>query len=144
LIGFNETPSILSEGKGTLSPDLDRAAQTIKYTLSFSGLTAPVTRSHIHFGQARVAGGIIVFLCGTTTNPGPAGTPTCPSPGGTVSGTITAATVIGPSGQGIASGNFDGLEDALTSRGAYANVHSTMFPSGEIRGQIRRRDRDDE
>jgi hypothetical protein len=34
--------------------------------------------------KARVVGGVIAFLCGTATNPGPSGTPTCPSPSGSV------------------------------------------------------------
>jgi hypothetical protein len=143
LIGFNETPAaILTDASGTLRLDLDQNAQTATYTLTFSGLSAPVTQSHIHFGKIHVGGGVIVFLCGTTTNPGPAGTPTCPQ-SGSVSGTIKAANIIGPSAQGVAAGDFDGLVDALTSNTAYANVHSTNFPGGEIRGQVRRVDRED-
>ncbi len=144
LVGFEETPSIFSaQGKGTLDLDLNRNARTLSYKLTFSGLRAAVTQSHIHFGKRDVAGGVIVFLCGTATNPGPAGTPTCPQ-SGTVSGTITAANVIGPVPQGISAGDFDGLVAALGSNSAYANVHSMMFPAGEIRGQIRRGERDDD
>ena len=34
------------------------------------------------------------------------------------------------------AGDFDALEDALTTNTAYANVHTSNFPAGEIRGQI--------
>lgn len=74
-------------------------------------------------------------MCQTTATPGPAGTPICPQ-SGTVTGTFTAANVIGPSEQGIAAGEFEELIKAMRAGVTYANVHSTKFPGGEIRGQI--------
>jgi hypothetical protein len=53
-----------------------------------------------------------------------------------VTGRITAADVVGPTGQGIAPGELDELIIAIRSGVAYANVHSSKFPMGEIRGQI--------
>jgi hypothetical protein len=44
--------------------------------------------------------------------------------------------VIGPAGQGIAAGEFAEIVRAIRAGRAYANVHSTKFPGGEIRGQI--------
>jgi hypothetical protein len=38
--------------------------------------------------------------------------------------------------------DFDALEDALTSNTAYGNIHTTKFPAGEIRGEIRRAEGD--
>ena len=97
-----------------------------------------MTQSHIHIAQKGVSGGIIVFRCETATNPGPAGTPKCPGPSaGTVNGVVTAANVIGPAGQDITAGAFDELIRAMVAGVTYANVHSTKFPAGEIRGQIR-------
>ena len=81
----------------------------------------------------------MVFLCGTATNPGPAGTPTCPQ-SGTVSRTVTAADAIGPTGQGITAGEMGRVVDAIRAGAAYGNVHSVMFPAGEARGQLRRGD----
>jgi len=57
---------------------------------------------------------------------------------GTVTGQVTAASVVGPTGQGIAVGNFAAVIAAIQSNTAYANVHSTAFPAGEIRGQVRK------
>jgi hypothetical protein len=54
-----------------------------------------------------------------------------------VSGTITAASVLAVNGQHIPAGDFNAFIDILTSNSAYANVHTTSFPAGEIRGQIR-------
>lgn len=93
-----------------------------------------MTQAHIHFGQFAVNGGISVFLCSNLTDP-PPGTPACPN-SGTVSGTLTAASVIGPAGQGIAAGEFEELVEAIDAGIAYVNVHTTMFPTGEIRGQL--------
>jgi hypothetical protein len=151
LNGFNETPAVLTDATASFRIDLDDNAKTATYTLTYSGLSAPVTQAHIHFSKVHVAGGIFVWLCGTTTNPGPAGTPTCPGPtSGSVTRTITGSAIVSPgttgtppTNQGITAGDFDALEDALTSNSANANVHTTNFPAGEIRGQIRKVERED-
>ena len=78
----------------------------------------------------------MVFFC-TNLNNGPAGTQACPAGGGTITGTLSAADVIGPASQGVTAGNFQAVVDALESDTAYANIHTTKFPAGEIRGQIR-------
>jgi hypothetical protein len=136
-LGAGETGAILTPGTGTLDLDLNEKTQTVTYSLTFSALTTPVTQAHIHFGKARVAGGIFAFLC-TNLGNGPVGTPACPAAGGTVSGTITPASVVAVPGQNIAAGDFTAVVDAITSRTAYANVHTVKFPAGEIRGQIHR------
>jgi len=53
-----------------------------------------------------------------------------------VSGTVVAADVIGPVGQGIAAMELDEILKAMRSGVAYANVHTNNHPTGEIRGQI--------
>jgi hypothetical protein len=111
-----------------------------RYRLSYRDLSTAVQQAHIHFGQRNVAGGISVFLCSNLGN-GPAGTPACPQ-SGTVTGTITAADVIGPVAQGISPGEFDEVLAAIRAGVTYANVHTVMFPAGEIRGQLRNRDHD--
>jgi hypothetical protein len=135
-LGTGETGAILSDGQGTLTVNLDEVKQNLTYTLTYSGLSAPVLQAHIHLGKNHVAGGVIVFLC-TNLGNGPKGTPTCPASGGTVTGTITAASVVGPKAQNVTPGDFSALEDALTSNTAYGNIHTTKFPDGEIRGQLR-------
>jgi hypothetical protein len=139
LTGFNEVPlAILSPGTGTLDVSINRNARTVQYTLTYSGLTSPVTQAHIHFGKKHAAGGIIAFLCSNLGN-GPAGTPACPQFEGTVSGTITAEGVVAQAPQNVSAGDFDALVAALTTRTGYGNVHSTKFPAGEIRGQLLRK-----
>ncbi len=132
-----ETGAILSGATGTLDLHLDKKSSSIDYTLTYEGtFTSAVEQAHIHFGKVHVPGGIIAFLC-TNLNNGPVGTPACPNPSGTVTGTLTFASVIGPTKQNVTPGDFDALVDALTSNTAYANIHTVNFPAGEIRGQIK-------
>jgi hypothetical protein len=139
----NETGAILSDGKGTLFLDLDKSARTLSFELTYSGLSSPVTQSHIHFAKVHVPGGIIVFFCSNLAG-APTGTQPCPANGGTVHGTITAGNVLAIAGQNITAGDFDALADVLTSDSAYGNIHTTKFPAGEIRGQIHSRDKHDD
>jgi hypothetical protein len=132
----NETGAILTAGTGKLELDVDKQSQTATYKLTYSGLSSSVTQAHIHFGKSHNAGGIVVYLCTNLSN-GPAGTQACPTSGGTVTGTLTAASVVAIATQNVTAGDFDALTDALNSNTAYANVHTTNFPSGEIRGQVR-------
>ena len=145
LQGFEEPPSISSTGSGEFRAKISRDETSIEYELSFEDLEGDVTQSHIHIGQKGVNGGISIWLCGTATNPGPAGTPSCGGPrAGSVTRTVTKDDVIGPTGQGIAAGEFEEVLTAIREGVAYANVHSTRNPGGEIRGQIRTGDRDDD
>jgi hypothetical protein len=141
--GFNEvgglnaqTGAILSDGRATLELRLNRADQTLSFVLKYSGLSA-VTQAHIHFGKIHMAGGVMVFFCSNLAS-APAGTQPCPATGGTVTGTLSAANVLGPTAQGVPAGDFQAIVDALESDTTYANIHTTAFPAGEIRGEIRR------
>ena len=130
LTGFQETPAISTTGSGTFKAQLSEDGTSLSFTLTYSGLEADALFAHIHLGQKGVAGGVSAFLCGG------GGKPACPARSGTVTGTITASDVIGPTGQGIAAGQFAELIRAMRAGVTYANVHSTVFGGGEIRGQI--------
>lgn len=136
LVGLNEAPAVVTAGSGEFHGTVSQDENSIEYELSYSNLQGTVTQGHIHIAQKNVNGGIAVWLCGTDTNPGPQGTPRCP-PSGTVNGTITAANIIGPSGQGINPTEFADFLKAIRNGVSYANVHSTQSPGGEIRGQIK-------
>jgi hypothetical protein len=64
-----ETGAIFSPGTATLDLNLDRNARTLTFKLTFSGLSAPVTQSHIHFGPRHVPGGVMVFFCTKSARP---------------------------------------------------------------------------
>jgi hypothetical protein len=135
LTGYEEVPAISTGGFGTFRAAITDGGNAIKYELRYDRLSAPVQQAHIHFGQESVNGGISAFLC-TNLGNGPAGTQACPQPPARVTGTITAAQVVGPSEQGIAAGELAELVRALRAGVAYANVHTELYRAGEIRGQI--------
>ena len=136
LSGFQENLPKLTNGAGSF--DATISGGKLSYKLTYSGLSSPAFMAHIHFGQTAVNGGVFLWLCGSTTAPGPAGTPNCPAGGGTVSRTgVSAADIQTVAGQNLSAGDFAGALRVLQSGDAYANVHTTTFPGGEIRGQIR-------
>ena len=136
LTGYEEVPAISTPGTGSFTAR-QVSDGVFEYTLTYSGLEANSTQAHIHFGQEAVSGGIAVWLCSNlATPPTPPNTPACPLTGGTVAGTFTAASVVGPSGQGIDAGQLDEVVAAIDSGLAYCNVHSTKYQTGEVRGQI--------
>jgi hypothetical protein len=135
LTGFQEDPLVFSTpGSATFAATINDQAQTINFRLSWKDLPTDVQQSHIHFGGPRQSGGVAVFLC---TNLGNSpGTQACPAGDATITGTITAANVIGPTAQGIAPGEFAELVRALRAGVTYVNIHTTERPGGEIRAQI--------
>ncbi|SDP71706.1 CHRD domain-containing protein [Pedococcus dokdonensis] len=137
LSGYHETPLALStSGQGSIRLRIDPKAGTIAYTVRYANLEGTVTQSHIHFGSPSQTGGISVFLCSNLGN-GPAGTPACPTTNpGEVSGMLDSSDVIGPAAQGITAGQFSELLAAIRADSTYANVHSTLYPAGEIRNQL--------
>jgi hypothetical protein len=139
LRGAREVPAVSTEARGSLRARISRDGTEIRWRLEYSGLQADVTQAHIHLGDHHTNGGVSVFFCSNLGN-GPAGTQACPLREGELTGTFVAADVVGPAGQGIAAGEFAELVKALRSGITYANVHSTQFGGGEIRGQIKAED----
>ena len=138
LTGYEESPSVSTTGRGEFTATIAPHG-VIQYTETYSGLQGTVTQSHIHVGQLGVNGSIVIFLCQTATIPDPTGlAPQCPQEG-SVSGTITAANVIAGSmaPQQLTAGDLAAVVTAIRAGAAYANVHTTPSPGGEIRGQIR-------
>jgi hypothetical protein len=137
LIGFQEVPSVSTVASGEFHATISEDEQSIDYTLTYSGLQGMVTQGHINVAQRGVNSSIVIWLCDTTTVPGPAGTQQCPQ-SGTITGTITAADVVAGSmtAQQLEAEELDEVIAAIRGRVAYANVHTDLSPGGEICGQI--------
>jgi len=130
LVGREEVPPISTEGKGFFVATLDSTETSVSFFLSYFAMAGTPTVSHLHFAPKGVAGGIMAFLCGGGSRPA------CPAPGTPVTGTLTAADVVGPTGQLVSAGEFAELVRALRAADVYVNVHSDLAVAGEIRGQI--------
>jgi CHRD domain len=134
-----EAGAVSTTGRGTFSARVrdDR----IEWTLTYERLEGTTTtQAHIHFGQKHTVGGVSVFFCGGPKPPCPA---TATPPGG-LTGTFTAADVLGPAGQGIEAMNIAELIAAMRAGVTYVNVHTNKWPGGEIRAQISGRGDDDD
>jgi hypothetical protein len=139
MTGYEEVPAVSTKASGEFTATIAPGGDTIEYTVTYSGLQAPVHQSHIHVGQLAVNGSIVIFLCQTAAYPDPTGlAPTCPQQG-SVSGTITSANVIAgaTASQQLVKGGLPAVIKAIHAGAAYANVHTNVSPGGEIRGQIR-------
>jgi len=138
LSGANEVPAVASPGTGLATVVLDPTAQTIQIDVTFSGLTSNDVAAHIH-------------CCAPLgTNAGVATTvPAFPGfPLGVTSGSyhsavfdLTQSTIYNPAFVTLQGGIpqaeaalIAGIQNGTT----YLNIHTSNFPSGEIRGQLAR------
>jgi CHRD domain/PEP-CTERM motif len=136
LTGTAEAPPNSSSGTGLAMVVYDDLAHTLQLDVSFSGLTGTSTAAHIH-------------CCTTSAGSGTAGvatpTPSFPGfPSGVTSGsytrlldlTLTSSynSAFVTANGGTAAGAEARLASGLANSTAYFNLHTTMFPGGEIRG----------
>lgn len=106
LDGAQEVPPTASAAKGTGYIVMDRGANTLSYTLVYTGLSSPEVAAHIHGFSAPGANSGIKFALPL---------------GDYKSGVVTYP---------------EADEASYLASLAYFNVHSQMFGGGEIRGQI--------
>lgn len=143
LTGFEEVPSVSTGANGQFNARIAKDGRAIDWELSYSDLEGAVQQSHIHIGNAGVNGGISVFLC-TNLGNGPLGTQSCPPPPAVISGRIFAADVspniaatAAARTQGLNTGEIEELIAAMRAGATYVNVHTTLWPGGEVRSQIK-------
>lgn len=137
LSGAQEVPFVSTPGNARFEATIDDAGTHIDWTLTYAEMQSDVTQAHIHIGQRRVNGGIVLWICKTTQATAPANTAQCPGArAGTLSGTWTGADV-NLAAQGFAPGDLDEVIAAFRAGVAYANIHTQQSPGGEIRGQLR-------
>lgn len=137
LSGLSEVPPNASPATGSAEVVVDTVAQTMFVDVSFSGLLGTTTASHIHCCTASPGAGNAGVATAVPTFTG--------FPLGVTSGTythtfdLTLSSSYNPSFV-TANGGVAGAEAALLAGLAadktYLNVHSSVFPGGEIRGYL--------
>ncbi len=112
LNSLQENPTVNSSGRGSCVLTLDTAETQITLSCTYSGLGSNASAAHIHTnGPVGVNGPVLFNLTGAS---------------GT-SGTLTLApTAVTPAQ----------VAD-LRAKRWYVNIHTTNFPGGETRGQIK-------
>jgi CHRD domain. len=139
---FNEVLPKGTGASGTFRARLSADGTTLNWTFTWTGLTGPPLFAHIHFAQPGVNGNVMTFLCGGPNgNPDIPAKPVCPqTTADSISGSTTAADIIalnsGATDQGLDLHDFATFLNAIRTGNAYANLHTTSFPAGEIRGQL--------
>jgi hypothetical protein len=135
LTGAAEIPPTTSTATGFTTVVIDPAANTLHVDVTFSGLTTGTTASHIHCCVASTPPGNFIVATTTPTFPG--------FPLGVTSGTydntldLTLASSFNPvfvTDEGGVPQAEAALIGAIEAGTAYLNIHTTMFPGGEIRG----------
>lgn len=113
LSGTQSVPTVASTAFGSATVTVDDVLDTVGVALSFSGLVGGnASAGHIHCCIATSGNAPIVIPF--------TGFPSSTS--GTYSSTFT----------GVSAANIAGIEAGL----AYINIHDSLFPAGEIRGNI--------
>lgn len=111
LTGTQTVPPVETAGKGMADLKFDPATRVVTWTITYSGLSGPVTMAHFHgpAGKGENAG-VQVSL---TKQGSPAENP--------IKG---QATLTPEQAKDFASGKW------------YVNLHTQAHPGGEIRGQV--------
>ena len=127
----------------------DSSAQTITTDLSWTGLTGPTDRSHIHDGPPGALSSDIFFhevmypFQGSTTNfgstivncawslPGQ-----CREATGWVHDVFSMPAAGDPLCGGFDNCNFADLLSRAQHGGLYIDIHTQQYPAGEIRGEL--------
>ncbi|MBL8422902.1 MAG: CHRD domain-containing protein [Candidatus Accumulibacter phosphatis] len=136
LTGAAEVPANASPGIGSATVTFDDDADTLRVRVTFSDLLAGVTAAHIHCCTAFPLAGTIGVA---TTTPTFTGFPSGVTAGEydhtfdlTLASSFNAPFVTANGGNLESAG--DALGAGLAAGKAYLNIHTSLFPGGEIRG----------
>jgi hypothetical protein len=138
LSGLNENPPVPTTGTGSATITYDAVTHLLGLNISFANLVSPTTAAHIHCCSPQPANNAGV----ATTTPTFAGFPL-----GVTSGTyvntldLTLASSYNPAFVTNFAGGSLAVAEALLTAGlannmSYVNIHTSLNPGGEIRGQI--------
>ena len=136
LSGPAESPANASPGTGFGEVTVDLATNVLTVQVNFSGLTGTTTASHVHAPTATPGTGTAGVATQTPTFVGfPLGV-TAGSYNHTFDMTLDSTwnSSYETANGGTASGADTAFVQALADGTAYLNIHTQVFPGGEIRG----------
>ncbi|MGB5559063.1 MAG: CHRD domain-containing protein [Paracoccaceae bacterium] len=135
LSGAAESPPNLSTGTGAAQVWVDPSAHFLRVKFDFGGLVGPLTAAHIHGPTATAGAGTAGVMTAVPYFPSLAV--------GVISGNYdmtfdtSQASTFNPSfvtAQGSLANAEASFFASLASGTAYLNLHSSVYPGGEIRG----------
>jgi CHRD domain len=109
--GSKEIPTNTTTGTATITGTYNRATNSLSYTINWTGLTGNLTAAHFH-GPATAtesANPMLDITIGTN------------GMNGSTSATVTVT---------------DAFETALLDGKIYYNLHTALYPNGEVRSQV--------
>ncbi|WP_084625676.1 CHRD domain-containing protein [Salinimicrobium xinjiangense] len=124
LIGDEEVPAVMTHATGQTIFKLSKDGTELYYKLIVANIE-DVRAAHIHVGEFGENGGVAAFLYGGGLIEGKTN-------GILAEGMITTDDIIGV----LAGGTLEDLLELMRAGSTYVNVHTTLYPGGEIRGQI--------
>ena len=136
LDGPSEAPPNASPGTGTAQVEIDMVAHWLRVQATFANLLGMTTASHIHAATALPGVGTAGVATQTPTFLGfPLGV-TSGTYDNTFDTTLTSTfnTSFVNANGGTAAGAEAALAASLAAGTAYLNIHTNLFPGGEIRG----------
>jgi hypothetical protein len=129
LSGAEEVPAVDTDARGQTKLKLSADGTELSYRLIVANIEN-VTQAHLHQAPAGVNGPVVAWLY-------PDGPPPQLIPGRTdgvlATGVITADDLVGQ----MAGEPLSTLVEAIRDGDIYTNVHTSQFPAGEVRGQLR-------
>lgn len=132
LTGAAEIPPRQTDASGAVAVSLNPDGTSLHYRLSVSDIQ-DVTAAHLHIGLPDENGPIVVPLLGQGAPGDNATLPEGVADGVIAEGDIAVTDLTGP----LTGTPLLVLMELLRSGAIYANVHTSLYPEGEIRGQMR-------
>jgi hypothetical protein len=129
LSGRQEVPPVDTRATGVANFWLSADGDELRFRVNVGNIHN-VTQAHIHLAPAGQNGPVVAWLY-------PEGPPPQLIPGRSsgplASGVLTDDDLVGP----LLGADLEDLVKAMRAGDTYVNVHTSQFPPGEIRGQIR-------
>jgi hypothetical protein len=111
LTGAAQVPPVKTAGHGSAHLIYDEKTRHLTWSVSYSGLSSPVTMAHFHMAPAGKNGKVVLWIS---------------KKGGKIKSPLKGSATLTPA-----------EAKAFMAGDLYINVHSKKHPAGELRGQVK-------